>query len=49
MVRAGEFGLEVNVWTVNAATDITEMVDLGVTSIITDDPALALSLAGPRI
>ena len=49
MVRAGELGLDVNVWTVNAPADITAMAELGVTSIITDDPVLALSLVGPRI
>jgi glycerophosphoryl diester phosphodiesterase len=29
---------------VNNASDITAMAELGVSSIITDDPALALSL-----
>jgi glycerophosphoryl diester phosphodiesterase len=46
MVRAGELELDVNVWTVNAARDITAMSDMGASSIITDDPALALSLVG---
>jgi glycerophosphoryl diester phosphodiesterase len=32
--------LNVNVWTVNAPTDIAAMSALGVTSIITDDPVL---------
>jgi glycerophosphoryl diester phosphodiesterase len=35
----------VNVWTVNNAADIKAMFDLGVSSIITDDPALAMSLS----
>jgi glycerophosphoryl diester phosphodiesterase len=43
---ARSFGLEVNVWTVNARTDILAMAALGVDRIITDDPALALSLVG---
>jgi glycerophosphoryl diester phosphodiesterase len=31
----------VNVWTVNKAEEIQEMIELGVTGIITDDPSLA--------
>jgi glycerophosphoryl diester phosphodiesterase len=46
MERASELELDVNVWTVNAGADITAMAGLGVASIITDDPALALSLVG---
>lgn len=41
MDQARELGLEVNVWTVNEPADVARMVDLGVRSIITDDPALA--------
>jgi glycerophosphoryl diester phosphodiesterase len=44
MVRAVELGLDVNVWTVNAASDIRAMGDLGVTSVITDDPVLATTI-----
>ncbi len=44
MEKARELGVDVNVWTVNNASDITAMAELGVSSIITDDPALALSL-----
>jgi len=42
--RASELGLELNVWTVNADEDITTMAAMGVASIITDQPARALSL-----
>ena len=42
---AAAAGLEVNVWTVNAPTDLAAMIGLGVTSVITDDPAAALALA----
>jgi glycerophosphoryl diester phosphodiesterase len=41
---AQSLGLEVNVWTVNAQTDILAMAALGVDRIITDDPVLAISL-----
>ena len=44
MVRAGELELDVNVWTVNAPADILAMAALGVDRIISDEPALALSL-----
>ena len=46
MDHARSLGVEVNVWTVNNAADIKAMFDLGVSSIITDDPALAMSLSG---
>ena len=42
--RAWELGLELNVWTVNDPENIIAMLRLGVTSLITDDPATALSL-----
>jgi glycerophosphoryl diester phosphodiesterase len=41
-----ELGLAINVWTVNGANDLMTMADLGVASVITDDPALALDLYG---
>jgi len=41
---AGELNMSLNVWTVNEPKDITEMAALGVASIITDQPALALAL-----
>jgi glycerophosphoryl diester phosphodiesterase len=44
MRRAKELSLDVNVWTVNEKADIEAMAALGVTSIISDNPALALSL-----
>ncbi len=46
MERSRELGLDVNVWTVNKPSDIKAMAQLGVASIISDDPALALSLVG---
>lgn len=47
--RARELGLELNVWTVNRARDLEAMVELGVASVITDEPARALALvAGGR-
>lgn len=42
--RARDLALDVNVWTVNNPVDIVAMADLGVTSIITDDPVTAISL-----
>jgi len=44
MVRSVELGLDVNVWTVNAASDIRAMGELSVASVITDDPGLATSI-----
>ncbi len=42
--RAETLGLLLNVWTVNSARDIKAMGRLGVASVITDEPALALEL-----
>jgi len=39
--EAKELDVDVNVWTVNAPSDMAAMAKLGVASIITDDPALA--------
>jgi glycerophosphoryl diester phosphodiesterase len=44
--EAHELGLDVNVWTVNRSRDLRSMAALEVTSIITDQPALALQLRG---
>lgn len=46
MVLAKELELDVNVWTVNNPMDIKAMAELGVSSIITDDPVTALLLVG---
>lgn len=43
--EARELQLDVNVWTVNNHLDIKAMCELGVASIITDDPVAALSIA----
>jgi glycerophosphoryl diester phosphodiesterase len=40
--QARELELDVNVWTVNSPDDLGRMVSLGVASIISDEPALAL-------
>lgn len=42
--RADELGLALNVWTVNAPRDLAAMGRLGVASVITDEPALALEV-----
>jgi glycerophosphoryl diester phosphodiesterase len=47
--RAHAAGLAVNVWTVNAAHDLTAFVALGVDAVITDNlaEAIAIARAGP--
>jgi glycerophosphoryl diester phosphodiesterase len=42
--RAEELDMALNVWTVNESKDIADMASLGVWSIITDQPAMALAL-----
>lgn len=42
--RAEELGLALNVWTVNEARDLAAMGNLGVASVITDEPQLALEV-----
>lgn len=42
--RAEALGLDLNVWTVNDAADLTSMGALGVRGVITDQPDLAVSL-----
>lgn len=44
--RAGEAGLQVNVWTVDDPERIRELADFGVDAIITNDPAAALAVLG---
>ena len=44
MQKANELGIKVNTWTVNKPEDITAMAQLGVNTIITDDPETAMSL-----
>lgn len=44
MDLAIELGLSVNAWTVNTADDIHAVAALGVSSVITDQPALATEL-----
>lgn len=41
---ANELGLSINAWTVNAPDDIVAMAALGVSSVITDQPGLAMEL-----
>ena len=46
---AAEQGLEIVVWTLNDVTRITELANLGVTAIITDDPgAMSAALKDQR-
>jgi glycerophosphoryl diester phosphodiesterase len=45
--RADELGLTLNVWTVNSPRDLAAMGQLGVTSVITDEPSLALEMLSP--
>jgi glycerophosphoryl diester phosphodiesterase len=45
---ASELGLALNVWTVNEPHDLESMMDLAVTSVITDQPARALELRARR-
>ncbi len=42
--EARALSLDVNVWTVNQETDLQRMASLGVASVITNEPALALRL-----
>lgn len=44
VARAHDLGLLVNAWTVNRPEDIEAMARFGVSSVITDEPALALKL-----
>jgi len=44
MTLAREMNLDVNTWTVNSQNALRAMVELGVNSIITDNPARAMAL-----
>jgi glycerophosphoryl diester phosphodiesterase len=44
MDLANQLGLSINAWTVNAPGDIQALAALGVSSVITDQPALAMKL-----
>lgn len=44
--RAHAAGIAVNVWTVDAPADIRRMFQIGVDTVISNDPAQALQLAG---
>ena len=46
VTRAHALGLAVNVWTVNAPTDLAAMFALGVDAVITDDPETAIAVRG---
>ena len=48
MDQAHEWGLAVNVWTVNKEEDIVSMLNMGADTIISDDPALGLKLLAQR-
>jgi len=44
MAMAHELGIAVNTWTVNEPRDIAAMIELGVDTIITDEPVVALEV-----
>ena len=46
VAQCHQWGLDVNVWTVNKEADIRSMLALGVDTIISDDPGLGLRLVG---
>ena len=46
--RAHEQGIAVNVWTVNAAHDVTALLDMGVDAIITDDVPMVRGVMDAR-
>ncbi|MEI8127186.1 MAG: glycerophosphodiester phosphodiesterase [Actinomycetota bacterium] len=48
IAAARQMAIAVNVWTVNEPGDIERMLDLGVDSIISDDPGLALERVSAR-
>lgn len=48
LADAHHHGIAVNVWTVNGAPDMEQMLEWGVDTLITDDPALAMSLRAAR-
>jgi glycerophosphoryl diester phosphodiesterase len=39
-----QFGINVNVWTVNEVSDIEHLISIGVDSIITDVPDTAIKI-----
>jgi glycerophosphoryl diester phosphodiesterase len=45
---AHECGIAVNVWTVNFVDEMVRLLDLDVDTLITDDPAVALSVLASR-
>ncbi|MEO9180796.1 MAG: glycerophosphodiester phosphodiesterase [Acidimicrobiales bacterium] len=49
MREANELRLDINAWTVNGSSDIAAMAELGVASIITDDPTLALRVLANHV
>jgi glycerophosphoryl diester phosphodiesterase len=43
VTSAHDIGLDVNVWTVNSAEEMSRLFALGIDTLITDEPALALA------
>jgi glycerophosphoryl diester phosphodiesterase len=49
VITSHEYGLEVNVWTVNEPEMIRGLIQIGVDGVITDDPQLALEIVDALI
>ena len=47
VARAGELGVRVSVWTVNSEREIRRLASVGVHSVITDVPAVAVRVISP--
>jgi glycerophosphoryl diester phosphodiesterase len=46
--RFHDAGVEVHVWTINDADDMTRLLDVGVDGIVTDRPDVALAVIAER-
>jgi glycerophosphoryl diester phosphodiesterase len=48
VAAAHALGLEVHVWTINDAAEMSRLLDLGIDAIMTDFPAVAMDVLGRR-